>query len=58
MLDDKSCYQKRRERYFSGGPVTKTPCSQCRGPGFNPWPGNLIPCAATKEPACCNYDPT
>ena len=40
MLDDKSCCQKRRERYFSGGPVTKTPCSQCRGPGFNPWSGN------------------
>lgn len=22
---------------FSGGPVAKTPSSQCRGPGFNPW---------------------
>ena len=25
---------------FPGGPVAKTPCSQFRGPGFNPWPGN------------------
>ena len=25
---------------FPGGPVAKTPHSQCRGPGFNPWPGN------------------
>ena len=23
-----------------GGPVAETPCSQCRGPGFDPWPGN------------------
>ena len=22
---------------FSGGPVAKTLCSQCRGPEFNPW---------------------
>ena len=22
---------------FSGGPVAKTPCSQCRGPKFYPW---------------------
>ena len=25
---------------FPGGPVAKIPCSQCRGPGFNPWMGN------------------
>ena len=25
---------------FPGGPVAKTPCSQYRGPGFNPWSGN------------------
>ena len=25
---------------FPGGPVAKTPCSQCRGPGFDPWSGN------------------
>ena len=23
-------------RDFPGGPVVKTMCSQCRGPGFNP----------------------
>ena len=25
---------------FTGGPVVKTPRSQCRGPGFDPWPRN------------------
>ena len=25
---------------FPGGPVVKTLCSQCRGPGFDPWSGN------------------
>ena len=25
---------------FPGGPVVKTPCSQGRGPGSDPWPGN------------------
>ena len=24
---------------FPGGPVAKTPCSQCRGPGFDLWSG-------------------
>ena len=28
---------------FSGGPVGKTPHSQCTGPGFDPWSGNWIP---------------
>ena len=26
---------------FPGGPVAKTPCSQCRGPGFDPWLGKI-----------------
>ena len=25
---------------YAGGPVAKTLCSQCRGPGFHPWSGN------------------
>ena len=25
---------------FLGGPVAKTLASQCRGPGFGPWPVN------------------
>ena len=37
-----------------GGPVTKTPCSQCRGPRFHAWPGNQILYAATKDPAQAN----
>ena len=28
---------------FSDGPVAKTPCSQCKGPGFDPQSGNQIP---------------
>ena len=31
---------KGGERDFSGGPVAKSLCSQCRGPRFDPWPGN------------------
>ena len=30
------------ERDFLGGPVVKIPCSQCRGPGFNPWSENYV----------------
>ena len=29
-----------RRRDFPGGPVARTPYSQCRGSGFNPWSGN------------------
>ena len=29
-----------RDRDFPGGAVDKTPCSPCRGPGFDPWSGN------------------
>ena len=30
--------EKKKE--FPGSPVVKTPCSQSRGHGFNPWLGN------------------
>ena len=33
---------------MEGDLVAKTPHSQCRGPGFNPWSGNKIASAATK----------
>ena len=46
---------------FLGGPVAKTPSSQCRGPGFHPWSGSHIPHsttkslhATTKDPVCWN----
>ena len=42
---------------FPGGPVARTPCSQCRGPGLDPWSGNYIPHTATKDPTCGNGDP-
>ena len=56
-------------RDFPGGPVGKTPCSQCRGPGFDPWSGNHLhkscmhaatKClhAATKDLVCCSEDPS
>ena len=32
--------QKEKDRNFPAGPTVKTPHSQCRGPGFNPWSGN------------------
>ena len=35
-----SVSQKGNSRDFPGGPVAKTPHSQCSGPGFNPWSGN------------------
>ena len=31
---------KIQNKDFPGGPVTKTSCSQCRGPAFNHWSGN------------------
>ena len=48
---------------LAGGPLAKTPSSQCRGPGFHPWSGTrshmlqLKISHATKEiedPASCN----
>ena len=31
---------KHRLRDFLDDPVAKTACSQCKGPGFDPWLGN------------------
>ena len=39
---------------FPGGSVTKTPCSQGRGPEFNPWSGNY---ASTKCSEAKTKDP-
>ena len=41
-----------------GGPVAKTPHSQYRGPGFEPWFENWIPLAATKNSHAMIKDPT
>ena len=53
--------QTKTPRDLPGGPVAETPCSQFRGPGFDPWSGNWIPHATTrslhattKDPACRN----
>ena len=37
-------------RAFPGGPVVKIPCFQCRGLGFNPWPGNEDPTCHVVRP--------
>ena len=37
----------QKSRDFPGGPMVKTPNSQCKEPGFNPWSRNWIPHAAT-----------
>ena len=41
---------------FPGGRVAKTLCSQCRGHRFDPWSGNWIPQATTKNPTCHSKD--
>ena len=69
-----SCYRGNisktvRTGDFPRGPEAKIPCYHCRGPGFNPWPENLIPHVSTKDhvwqlkekkkkkdPACCKED--
>ena len=43
---------------FPGGPVAKTPRSQCRGPGFDPWSGNKILHAASKSSHATTEDPS
>ena len=35
---------------FPVGSVVKTPHSQCKGPGFDPWSGTKILHATTKSP--------
>ena len=41
--------EKTANQDFHSGPVAKTPHSQCRRPGFNPWSGNCIPQATAKS---------
>ena len=43
---------------FPGGPLAKTPHSQCRGPGFDLWSGNYIPHDATKRSHVTTKDST
>ena len=49
--------EKSEDMDFLGGPVVKTPHSQCRAPGFNSCLGNWISYAATKDPAHGHKDP-
>ena len=43
----KLCLKEQRERDFPGGPVAKTPRSQCTRPGYDPWSGNWTPRATS-----------
>ena len=45
MISEKT---ENRWEDFPGGPVAKTPSSQCWGSGFDPWSENKIPHAMTK----------
>ena len=33
---------RSQQEGLAGGPVIKTPCSQCRRPRFDPWSGNCM----------------
>ena len=41
--DLKSIFQEGRPWDIHGNPVSETPGSQCKGPGFDLWSGNWIP---------------
>ena len=41
---------------FPAGPVARTPHSQWRGPGIDPWSGNQIPYATTKSSHAATLD--
>ena len=51
-------FRTERAGDFSHDSVAETPCSQCRGPGFDPWSGNWMPHASTKSPHATMADPT
>ena len=39
-----TCAKKKKQKQgLPGGPAVKTLRSQCRGPGFGPWSGELDP---------------
>ena len=40
VITQKRVQKRTNPGDFPGGPVAKTLCSQCRGPGFNAWSGN------------------
>ena len=46
-------FKKRKEGGFPGGPVAKTPCSECRRPRFDPWLDNSIPHAHNEDQRSC-----
>ena len=47
LADTIICWRFRNHchfRDFPGSPVVRTLCFPCRGPGFDPWSGELRPC--------------
>ena len=51
-LAGSACFLNRHRGTFLRVQLAKTPCSPCRGQGFHPWLGNLIPHAPTKDCEC------
>lgn len=50
VFPQRKAWRLRREgQGFPGGPLAKTPSSQSRERGFDPWLGKQIPQAATKS---------
>ena len=47
---------KTHLREFPVGSEARILSSACRGPGFDPWSGNWLPHAATKDPECRSCD--
>lgn len=50
--------RKSKKRDFPGGPVAKTPLSQCRSPRFSPWSGHHSPQVVTKTSLKLHLRPT
>ena len=53
MLQGTKVSQQFRE--FPGDPMVDS-TFPVQGPGFDSWPGNQIPSATTKDPACPNEE--
>ena len=65
LMGQQEIWEKKKKNHcqeavdgdIPGGPVAKTPHSQYRGPGFEPWFENWIPLAATKNSHAMIKDP-
>ena len=49
LLDEGCVDNQKLGEDFSGGPVVKTLCPQCRGHGFDPWLEKIVHAAWRKK---------